>query len=131
MVKWTEMCQHRPAPGTAEQLETMAAIDPQFESAYVCRGTAKYLSERFEESLVELAQAILLEPERSSAYFWKGMACASLGRDGDAIAAIEKAMELGLPPVLLAPLYWFEEDRPEFFEKYAKPLHARYEQACI
>jgi hypothetical protein len=54
-----------------------------------------------------------------------------MGRDKDAIAAIEKALELDLPPVLLAPLCWFEQDRPEFFEEYAKALLARYKLACI
>ena len=58
------------------------------------------------------------------------MACATLGRNKEAIAAIEKALELGLPPVLLAPLCWFEQERPKFFEKYANPLLARFEQAC-
>jgi tetratricopeptide (TPR) repeat protein len=129
MSKWTEMCLNRPAPATAEWLETIAAIDPQLYTAYVCRGTAKYLSEHFEEALAELEQAIRLEPEECGAYFWKGMVCASLGRDKDAFAAIEKALDLDLPPVLMAPLRWFEQDRPKFFEKYAKPLLARYEQA--
>ena len=53
------------------------------------------------------------------------MVCASLGRDEEAIAAIEKSLELDLPPALLAPLRWFEQDRPEFYEKHASPLLAR------
>ncbi len=127
MIKWTGMCLDRPAPVTAEWLETIAAIDPRLDSAYGCRGTAKYLSKRFEEALAELEQAILLEPERWNAYFWKGMTYASLGSDEDAIAAIQKALELKLPPVLLIPLRWFEQDRPDFYQKYVVPLMARFD----
>lgn len=129
MIQWINMCLNRTSPTTAEQLEAIAAIDPRIYTACVCRGTAKYLSKYFDEALAELEQAIRLEPQEWGAYFWKGLACASIGRDKDAIAAIEKALDLDLPPVLLAPLRWFEQDRPKFFEKYAKPLLARYEQA--
>lgn len=131
MIKWIDMCLERPTSNTAEWLEAIAAIDPQRYTACVCRGTANYLSNHFEEALAELEQAIQLKAEEWSAYFWKGMICASMGRDKDAIAAIEKALELDLPPVLLAPLRWFEQDRPEFFEEYAKALLARYKQASI
>ena len=131
MIKWIDMCLDRPAYSTAEWLETIAAIDPRLYTAYVCRGTAKYLSQHFEEALAELEQAIQLKAEEWSAYFWKGMVCTSISRDNDAITAIEKALKLGLPPVLLAPLCWFEQDRPRFFEEYAKALLARYGQANI
>lgn len=40
--------------------------------------------------------------------------------------AVEKALEVGLPPVLLTPLYWLEKDFPDFYEKHAAPLLARY-----
>ena len=71
--------------------------------------------------------AISLDEEEWDAYFWQGMVCASLGQDEEAIVAIEKSLELGLPPVLLAPLRWFEQDKPEFYEKYARSLLARYD----
>lgn len=56
------------------------------------------------------------------AYFWKGMICAYLGRNSAAIEAIEKALEVELPPVLLRPLYWLERDRPGLFGEYARAL---------
>ena len=56
------------------------------------------------------------------AYFWKGMACASLKKDTDTLVLIGKALELDLPPVLLAPLCWFEQDRSDYYEKHLKPL---------
>ena len=85
------------------------------------------MQERFEEVLTELEQATSLAQGRGeNACFWKGMAYASLGRDGEAIAAIEQALALELPPLLLAPLRWFEQDRPDFYEQFVAPLLARY-----
>lgn len=50
------------------------------------------------------------------------MICAYLGRNSAAIEAIEKALEVELPPVLLRPLYWLERDRPGLFGEYARAL---------
>jgi hypothetical protein len=49
------------------------------------------------------------------------------GRNLATTEALEKALEVDLPPVLLTPLYWLEKDEPGFFKKYAAPLLARYE----
>ena len=81
----------------------------------------------FEEALPLLEQAIQMAPEEWDAYFWKGMTHASLGHSEDALAAIERSLELELPPILLTPLRWFEQDRPEFYQKYVVPLMARYD----
>jgi len=126
MAQWCGMCLESGASRIAEDLDKIAATDPQKYIAYVCRGVAWYLQKSFEQSLTELEQAILLEPEEWDAYFWKGMVCAALGRDEDAIMAIEKSLEVDMPPVLLAPLRWFEQDRPDFYERYVIPLLARY-----
>ncbi len=85
------------------------------------------IHKHFEEALADLEQAILLEPEAWNAYFWKGMVCASLGRDKEAMEAIEKALEEGLPPILFTPLRWFEQDRPDFYQEYVVPFVARYD----
>ncbi len=50
----------------------------------------------------------------------------SLSQYEEAKAAIEEVLKL-LPPVLLAPLRWFEQDKPEFYVEYAAPLLARYD----
>ena len=129
MTEWTRMCQERPDSGMAERLDTIAARDPQDYWAHVCRGVAQWQRNRFEEALAEIERAIVLEPTMSgNAYFWKGMACASLGQNEEALAAIEKALALELPPVLLAPLCWFEQERPDFYQKYVVPLLAKYEE---
>jgi tetratricopeptide (TPR) repeat protein len=107
----------------AERLEKVAATAPKHYTGYVCRGVAKWLRQESEEALTELEQAGRMNPD---AYFWKGVVYASLKQDKEAITAIEKAIELELIPVLLAPLRWFEQDRPEFYEKYAASLLAQY-----
>ena len=126
MAQWCGICLERDDLRTVESLEKIAAIDPQNYIAYMCRGVAWYLQKSFEQSLIELEQATLLEPEEWDAYFWKGMVCAALKCDKDAKSAVEKSLEVDLPPVLLAPLRWFEQDRPDFYEQYVVPLLARY-----
>ncbi len=126
MAIWSEMCLDQAGEREAEKLEAIAAVDPKHHIAYICRGAALWLRGDFERSLIEQEQAILLKPDDCDAYFWAGMACASLGRDQEAIGALEHSLASGLPPVLLAPLRWFEKDKPEFYENYAKALLARY-----
>jgi tetratricopeptide (TPR) repeat protein len=123
---WIEMCLARPGIDMAERLEKIASANPQDADAYVCRGAALWLRGSFEQSLIELEQATLLRSNDREKYFWIGMTCASLGRDHEAIGALEHSLASGLPPILLAPLRWFEQDKPEFYETYAKALLARY-----
>ena len=86
-----------------------------------------WLRRGFEEALHELEQAIQMALEEWDPYFWKGMTFASMGHDEDAITAIERSLELGLPSILLTPLRWFERDRPDFYQKYVVPLMTRYD----
>ncbi len=60
------------------------------------------------------------------AYFWKGLFCAYLGQDAEATQAITQALEAGLPPVLLTPLYWLEQERPEMYQPCAVPFLVQY-----
>jgi hypothetical protein len=55
------------------------------------------------------------------------MVLAYLGQDDEAKEAIEKSLELNLLPLLLSPLRWIDQDRPDFYRKYAVPLLARFE----
>jgi len=126
MAQWSKMCQERADSGTAEYLEKIAATDQTNYIAYICRGVAMWLRGNREQSLAELEQAATVKPEEWDAYFWKAMVWAALRRDEDAKAAVEKSLEVNMPPVLLAPLRWFERDRPDFYENYVVPLLARY-----
>jgi hypothetical protein len=62
-----------------------------------------------------------------SPYFWHGVTEVYLGRDDAARTAVDQALALGLPPILLSPLRWLEQDRPEAYRAWAAPLLARYD----
>jgi tetratricopeptide (TPR) repeat protein len=126
MAIWSEMCLNQAGEREAEKLEVIAAVDPKHHIAYICRGVALWLRGDFERSPIEQEQAILLKPDDCDAYFWAGMACASLGHDQEAMGALEHSLALALPPALLAPLRWLEQDKPKFYDKYAKALLTRY-----
>jgi tetratricopeptide (TPR) repeat protein len=130
IVIWLEMSKERVELKIAEQLDKLAMADPHHYIAYVCRGLALGLRGNLKDGLAELEQALLLQSQSEPwhVYFWKGMLCAYYykGRSQKAIEAIEKALEVELPPVLLTPLYWLQKDRPDFFEQYARPLLEKY-----
>ena len=81
----------------------------------------------FEEASVELKRALELNPDLEDIFFWKGLVLAYLGKEEEAKAAIEKSLELRLPPALLTPLRWIEKDRPDFYNNYVVQLLAHYE----
>ncbi len=70
LLEWSGMCIEGPDPETPARLITMAAVNPHLYAAYVCRGVALVLRERFEEALIELDRAILLDPRKGEAPFW-------------------------------------------------------------
>jgi tetratricopeptide (TPR) repeat protein len=120
------MCLERPDSRVPERLKAMAAIDSLDATAHICQGVAFYLSGHFEEAMRAVEQAASLDPQWGDPYFWKGMVSASLGQEEEAMAAIARALELRLPPVLLTPLCWLDKDRQDFYEKYVEPLLTRY-----
>ncbi len=126
MVVYASMDRQRPKIEMAEQLETIAAIDPSQTESHICEGVALALKGKFEEGLVELEQSISLNPRTQDSHFWKGMIYAYMGRNQEAIKSVQKALEQGLPPILLKPLYWLEKDNPGFYEKSIVPLLARF-----
>lgn len=123
--EWIEMCQKSINPEMAERLRVMAETNQQQPISYICWGVVLWFGKDYAGALVELEQAISLDPLGWDAYFWRGIAHASLSQNEDAIAAIKKSLELGLPPMLLAPLRWLEHGRPDFYIKYVIPLLAR------
>jgi tetratricopeptide (TPR) repeat protein len=124
--EWANMCQQKPDSGMAERLEAIAAVEPMHYSAYVCRGVAMWFRNNYQGALTELEQAIQQALGVWDLYFWKGMACVSLEREEEAMEAIIKALDEGMPPILLTPLRWFEQERPDFYEKQVVPLLAKH-----
>jgi len=127
MIEFVEMCQQKPDFAIVKRLEALAQVDLQHSAAYICRGVVQWIQGNFGKALEELEHASKLNPDSEDALFWKGIVYASLQENNAAIADLEKSLELGLPPVLLTPLRWFEQDRPEFYERYAKILIAQFE----
>ncbi len=126
MAEWSRMCQERTENEIIQRLEAMIGVDPHCYAAQVSRGAILWLQERFEQARIELEQAIPLEQEPWEAYFWLGMVEVSLRRDDIAIDIVENALKIGLPPVLLTPLRWLEQERSDFYEKYIVPMFSRY-----
>jgi tetratricopeptide (TPR) repeat protein len=130
LAEWARMCQEAPDPLVSERLEAITTVNLEVHIvhvAHICLGIALLMRGDWREALVELEQALLpTRHEEWKAHFWKGMACAFLEQDEEAIVAIEKALELELPPILLAPLRWFEQEKPDFYEKYVAPLLEKY-----
>ena len=116
----------------AERFEEIASIKPQESQEYialVCQAIALGLRNKPEKGLEELDKAITLMPEKGYPFFWKGILSAyhTTPSDAkDAIESIQQALVLGLPSILLTPLYWLEHDRPDWFSQYARPLLDQY-----
>lgn len=65
-----------------------------------------------EEVIDGFDQLTGVEPTHFEAPFWQGMASAVLGKGDEAVQLWELALQLGMPPRLLAPLRWLEQDCP-------------------
>jgi tetratricopeptide (TPR) repeat protein len=126
MAVYAALGKERPGGEIAERLEVIAELDPQSDGACVCRGVALELRGKLQEGLAELEHALSLYAGNEDAWFWKGVVCACLGRDATAKESIKQALKVGLPPILLTPLYWLEQDSPNFYQAYAEPLLKRY-----
>jgi tetratricopeptide (TPR) repeat protein len=129
MAEWVRMCQREVSSETLERLEELIAsvVDPTRYYPRVCQGVLHLLHQRYKDATAEFEKAIPLpHDEPWDAYFWKGIARVFLGQEEEAMEAIEKALEEGMPPVLLAPLRWFEKERHNFYEQYIVLLLAKY-----
>jgi len=122
MAEWARMCQEGRDAGMAERLETIAKVDPQQYEGLVCLAAALWLRGHFNKSLEKAEEALQKEPNEWDAPFWRCMACASLHHDTEAQEAMHEALRKGMPPILLTPLHWLEEKRPDFYEQYALPI---------
>ena len=137
LLEWIGMDKQIARIQVAARLERIAMIEPEHYVAFLCRGIALGLRGKVKQGIIEIEKAIPLVTITKSTvhtdpwepYFWQGLFCAYYykGRYQKAVEAIEKSLELGLPPILLTPLYWQENDRRDFFEQYARPLLAQYD----
>jgi tetratricopeptide (TPR) repeat protein len=113
LLNWLDLSSGARAEEVAACLERVAATaDAYLPAAPVCTGAARCLRKDYERALPELERALAWEPDGWTAPFWLGMVRAASGQEDElALAAIRRALELGMPPVLAGPL---ERARPGF-----------------
>ncbi len=126
MYEWIGMCRRRPDAETARRLEKIAARQPLYYFAHICRGVAHWLNGQAGRGLTELAQARRIRSAVWDAFFWHGLITSSLGQP-ESMPAIEQALSLGMPPILLIPLRWLEQDQPALYEQQIRPLLTQYD----
>lgn len=119
MAEWAAMCHGPLTVEAVSRLERIATIAPQNYVALVCQGVALGLRGKPHQGLIELEQALSRGPEEYDVYFWQGMlrAYAYPKRPEQAVKAIERALTLRMPPILLTPLYWLQISSPKCFER--------------
>jgi tetratricopeptide (TPR) repeat protein len=127
MVIYANLSKRRPGSEVVESLEKIRAIAPEAGVAELCRGVALGLQERYSDSIAELEQLIQSGKSVQDACFWKGLFCAYLGQDAEATKAIAQALEAGLPPILLTPLYWLEQEQLDMYQAVAVPFLVKYD----
>jgi tetratricopeptide (TPR) repeat protein len=135
---WSTMCQAAPDLYIISHLEAIAAEDHY--TGYICRGVIFFLQKEFRQALRALQHATTLHFEIDwypdlwadfwrewDAHFWLAMVYLALDQEEEAHMAIEQALVLEMPPILLKPLCWFEQEKPKLYEQFVKPLLASYE----
>ncbi len=103
-------------------LERIARIDPGHYTSALCLAVSALQGSDMPGALYHLERAVQLEKDEWDPHFWTGFLSAMQGETEIARQAIETALDMGLPPLLLTPLYWLQSLRPEFFEQYAEKL---------
>ncbi len=108
------------------ELERISRLDPSNYTSRCCLAVVALHHADPQAALLLLEQAVTLAPKDWDPPFWIGVAAALQGESEVAQQAIEHALELGLPPLLLAPLSWLKDVRADFFELYGCPLLQRF-----
>jgi tetratricopeptide (TPR) repeat protein len=122
LVVWIDMLQQRDDAKAIQQLETQLPPDAPAYLILVGQGMAAWLHQDFNQAQTKLQQAIDQEPHRWNARFWHAMALLSTNQDEKAIEEITQTLQLGMPPILLTPLQWFQQSRAEFYAKTLAPI---------
>jgi tetratricopeptide (TPR) repeat protein len=136
--EWSVMCQTSPGPHTLHHFAAIAKGDHY--TAYVCRGVIFFLQKEYQQALTALQYATTFHYDVDwyrdpwsdfwrewDAPFWLAMVYLALNQEEDARVALEQALAFEMPPILLRPLAWFEQEKPELYEQLVKPLFDRYE----
>lgn len=125
--EWCNLCFDPFDSAIITRLEKAAAIEIDEDShEYVhkplCHGVALWLQQNYQDALISIDQAIVIEPDNNDAHFWRGMALAALGRDEEARVAFEFARENGTPLCLFQTLRLLEPLNKPFYQQYSLSL---------
>jgi tetratricopeptide (TPR) repeat protein len=82
-----------------DEISKAIALDGKLALAYVSQGVGNYylpssMGGGPDLAIKDFDHAIALDPKLAEAYLWKGIALRKTNRDGDARAALEKALQL-------------------------------------
>ncbi len=132
MSEWVQLCLQANTANEelAQRLEEIADRDEQNYLSHVCRAVAHWLRGDLPQAQSLVAQACVQHPNMWDGYFWQGVFACWEGQHSG-VAAIERALEMGMFPALLTPLRLLEQRQPAFYEKEIAPLLARYEISNI
>ncbi len=136
--EWSLMCQTPPRSYTLHRLEAIAGGDHY--TACVSQGVIFFHQRKLQQALTTLHHATALHYDQYwyqdfwadywrewDAPFWLAMTYLALDQEEEARLAIEQALAFEMPPILLKPLTWFEQEKPKLYEQLVKPLFATYE----
>lgn len=125
---YTTFDKARPGLQIVQRLQRIADQAPASTTGLLCQALVLSLHGKIRAGLTTVEHALTEEDQRADLHFWKGMLSAYYYRNQDenALKDVKYALELGLPPLLLTPLYWFAQDRPDFYAHYAQPLLSQY-----
>lgn len=128
MWTWVQFRKDGLSGGHVLALEQVASLDPEDYISFVARAVIALHHHDSRLALEYLEQAAHIEPEQWDPPFWQAMAWAMHDEPEKAQRALETALEMGLPPLLLTPLYWLQVgEHYHFFDVYARSLLLQFE----
>ena len=113
-------------PAQVMELERISSLDPTHYTSHCCLAVLAYSHADPQRALQHLEQAIWLAPHDWDPRFWIGLLAVLMDEQEMARQAIEHALELGLPPLLLTPLLWLKKVHVDFFERHARNFFTEY-----
>ena len=119
-VAWAQFGREGLRDAEAGELERVSHLDPAHYTSHCCLAVVAFHDEDPQAALRHLEQAMALAPKEWDTHFWIGLLAAIQGETEIARQAITASLELGLPLMLLTPLYWLQSARTDFYESYAR-----------
>jgi tetratricopeptide (TPR) repeat protein len=131
MLIWLAWGEKKPTGRTISSWNEIAAMYFPAWSADLLSQLLDLVRDPDERMFDEFDFLIELEPTHFEAPFWKGMTCAVLGKIDDAVHLWEDALQLHMPPYLLTPLRWLEQEQPADWERVKAVLDRSQEPITV